>query len=127
MKVIKLKNIEYYSEDNGRSTHLSLREFNEYVILDLVKSITSVKNLSLEVFNFCYYNSYYKGESTPLFSNETKEIFGKYNIITNQFSYYYYDIKFIEDKNNIRIGFLCEKEANDSFESLLTELTNYNR
>jgi hypothetical protein len=106
MKVIKLKNIEYYPENRGRSTHLSLREFNEYVVLDLVKSMTSVKNLSLEVFNFCYYNSYYKGESTPLFSNETKEILTKYNINANQFSYYYYDIKFIEDKNNIRIGFL---------------------
>lgn len=105
MKVIKLKNIEYYPENNDRSTHLSLREFNEYVVLDLVKSIASVKNLSLEVFNFCYYNSYYKGEGTPLFSNETKEILTKYNINANQFSYYY-DIKFIEDKNNIRIGFL---------------------
>lgn len=125
MKVIKLKNIEYYMEDNGICTHLSLREFNEYVVLDLVKSMTSVKNLSLEISDFWYYDSYFKGDSPHLISFEAKEILTKYNINDNKFSYYYYDIKFIEDKNNIRIGFLLEKDAIDSLEYLLAELTNY--
>ena len=123
MKVVKLENISYSYNEHRR--HMELSKLNEYVILDLVKSVVSVSSLELEMFNFYYYPTY--GKHTPITSTITSELLTQYNIHSSVFNFYYYDIKFIEDRNNIRIGFLSEKEAIDSLELLLVELTNHKR
>lgn len=126
--ILMLANTSVTAKNKGKDVFGSIKSYNEYLILPLIKSVTSVlkttKNFIRE------YDDWDLDSSKLLFELHPLPPRNEWDVVNNLFpvSYdmplYYFKVKFIEDKNEITFLYFSEQDAVANNTKLLTALAN---